>query len=814
MDGLRGDLKFAVSSLRRSPAVAAAIVLCLSFGIGASTTVFSWMEGLVLRPLPAVKDVDRLVTIRWAAGSSGLAVSYPDYRDWRDDSQSLSGLAASNLYLFGVRTDGGAAAADIPPIYGVFATANYFDVLGVSAIRGRTFQSADDSPSTATVAIVSYRFWQEYLAGAADVIGRQIRVNGRSATVVGVVPPDFGGTLAGVSFDLWVPAAKRAQLVPSDPDWLESRKDRWLEPVGRLRPGVALGQAAAEFRQIGVRAAATFAENRGRSISVEALDIGVAKQLTSLFASLIALTAIVILIVCSNIANLLLVRGASRTREISLRLALGATRGRVIRQLMTENLLLAFAGSSLGVLMASWGRGLVARLLPTTSVPLSFHTPLDLRVLAFVVVVTCVAAIVFGLAPALASSQVHLSGVLNAGGRGTRQLRPRLRAGLVVAQFALCIVALLCTELFMRRADYVRGLDRGFADPGHVLLVQTELSLTGRSDLADWQRTLDRIADAVRRLPGVRSASLATFVPLGFVGYTGADVEVKGYTPNEGELMRFLVNGVAPDYFEVMGIPIREGRAIADEDRPDRPRSAVVNEAFVRRFWRGTSPIGRELLMGGRKLTVVGVAKDGKYDYKAIDSPPSPLIYYALRQSPAAFVTLHVRTQGDPLALISPVRSAIASVDPLVPLLAPVSLDEYASLPMFPSRVGVAVLSVLGVAALLLAAMGLYGLIAYGVTLRSREIGVRLALGASPAHVLGIFLRETAILSVTGIVVGLVFAFAAAVMLRSQLPYLPTPNVVSLSVPAGLLGVVALVAGFVPARRSTLIHPATTLRAD
>lgn len=282
----------------------------------------------------------------------------------------------------------------------------------------------------------------------------------------------------------------------------------------------------------------------------------------------------------------------------------------------------------------------------------------------------------------------------------------------------------------------------------------------------------------------------------------------------EGELMRFLVNGIAPGYFDVMGIPIRDGRAISEEDTTDRPLAAVVNKAFVRRFWPQSAPLGRHVWVGGRQLTVVGVAEDGKYDYRAIDQAPPPLIYYALRQSPAAFVTLHVRTQGNPAALVSQVRGAIASVDARVPFLAPVSLEEYASVPMFPSRIGVAVLSVVGVAALLLSAMGLYGLIAYGVTLRSREVGIRLALGATAAQVLAIFLRQTATLLVAGILVGVASASTAAAVLRSQLPYLPTPTPVSLAVPAALLGVVALMAGFVPALRSTRIHPATTLRAE
>jgi predicted permease len=814
MEVLRADLRHALRVVRGAPAFSSAVILCLAFGIGASTTVFSWMEGLVLRPLPAVHDVERLVTIRWDAPPTGLVVSYPDYRDWRDRTQSLTGLAALNLHLFGVRTDPRSPSSAVLPVYGVFVTGNYFDVVGVRVARGRTFRAADESPASGTVAIVSYRFWQVYLAGAEDAIGREITVNGRPATIVGIVPPSFGGTHAGVSFDIWVPATRRVTLIPSERDRLEAREVRWLDLIGRLRPGSTITEATAEFAEIGRQSSRTFPENRGRSVRVQPLDIGSASQLTSLFASLVGITALVLLIVCSNIANLLVVRGTARRAEISLRLSLGATRARIIRQLMTENLLLAVAGAAVGVLLAAWGRGMITGIMPVTSVPLSFQTPLDIRVLTFVAVVTCSALLLFGLWPAIACAQVTLAGSLTGGGRGTRHPGFRLRAALVVTQVALCVVALVCTGLFLRRADYVRRLDTGFSDPARVLLLQTEMSLAGRGDLAAWQRTLDDIITRVRELPGVRAASLATFVPLGFVGYTAVDVQVEGYTPGDGESMRYLVNGVSPDYFATMGIPIRQGRPITAEDTSDRPDVAVVNEAFVRRFWKDQFPIGRRMTFDGRQLTVVGVAADGKYDYKQIDAPTPPLIYYAVRQSPSGFVTLHVRTAGNPSALIASVRGAVGAVDPLIPLLAPVTLKDYASLPMFPSQLGVAVLGVLSTAAVLLSAMGLYGLIAYSVAQRRRETGIRLALGAPPPQILGMFLREAVLLTAAGTVVGTGTSLVAATILRSQLPYLPAPDVTSLLAPCAVLALVGSIAGVVPARRAARMNAVELLKVE
>jgi predicted permease len=569
-----------------------------------------------------------------------------------------------------------------------------------------------------------------------------------------------------------------------------------------------------ELTALGRRMADRFVESRGRTLDVGPLDTGSAAQLRPLFASLIALTSIVLVLVCSNVANLLLVRGASRIREVGLRFALGATRARMVLQLMLENTMLAAGGALAGVGFAAWGRAWLVGLLPTTTVPIDVQAPLDARVLRFVVAVTAATVVGFGLLPAFVTSRVRVTAALAAGASRFLPARGRIRAWLVVGQVALCLATLVSTTLFLRRARYEQALDRGFADPAHVLLIQTEASLAGYGHLTRWQSTLDDVADRVRRAPGVRSATWATFVPLGYVGYTRRDVEVEAYTPREDEAMRVLVNGVGPGYFDLMGIPIRLGRAISEDDRPDQPAAAVVNEAFVRRFWPDVSPVGRRLKLGDRALTVVGVAKDGRYDYRAIDNPAEPLVYYALRQSPGRFVTLHVRTGPPALSVAPAARDAIRGVDPHFATLSPISLEEYTAMPLAPARLGVTFLTILGLSALILSAMGLQAIVAYGVAVRAREIGIRVALGASPRQVAGVFVRQALVLTAGGISAGLVVTTVIVAILRHQLSYLPIPDPGSIVGPCLLLATVGLVSGYLPARRSTRIDPMATLRTE
>ena len=812
---LTPELRDALKGLRHSLRMTLTIVVCLGFGMGSVTLVYSWYEGLIERPLPAVPRMDALVTLRARATTGSAFCSLPEYRDWRNQATSLSGLAASTFSLFGVSLTNDATAAT-EPVYGIYASANYFSVLGVRIPIGRDFRASDDSPNNEHLAvIISNRLWRGRLGERADVVGLPIRINGQPGTIVGVAPRGFGGTLAGATFDLWVPLAGRASLVPSEAAVVESRSHRWLDViVGQRRAGGTLAQVRDEFAAIGQRMAQTYVESRGRTIEAGPLDTGTVQQLRPLFTSLLALTSVVLVIVCSNVANLLLVRGASRVRPIAIRFALGATRAHLVRTLMLENSVLAAAGAIVGVALTAVGRYTLVRIAPVTTIPLNLETRLDLRVLVFIVALTSATVLLFGVLPAVLTARLRITEALRGHTRGMTIGRTSIRNVLVAAQFALSLTTLVGGTLFLQRARTIDALDPGFTDPGRVLLMQSEAALAGYRNLSRWQTTLQAIADRVRKERGVRSATWATFVPLGFVGYTRHDVEVEGYLPRIGESMRALVSGVGDGYFDLMGIPILDGRPIAADDSPVRSPVAVVNEAFVRRFWDATPPLGRRITIADRTLTVVGVARNGRYDYRVIDEPPEPVVYYSIAQTPGRYAALHVRTETSALAAVPAIRRAMLDVDPAFTTLSPISLEDYAAGPLMPLRMGLTFLGVLGFASLVLSAMGLQAIVAYGVTVRTREIGIRLTLGASPTDVAGIFLRQTILMTGAGVVAGLACAAAILPILQQRVGYLGTIDRASVVWPVGLLSAVGVTAGYLTAWRATHVDPAQTLRAE
>lgn len=808
------DVVFAARQLRRAPTFTLGIALCLAFGIGTSATVFSWMEGLVLRPLPAVRDIDRLISVR-PDTRSGFGISLPDFEEWRAQATTTQGLAAVSLSLFNVQPS--AMATTSAPAYGMFVSANYFRLLGIGPPRGRYFSDADDQAGAEVVAVISDALWRQQFGSDPDVVGTPVVLNAHAARIIGVAPADFIGTIAGARFDIWVPLSARPILTLVDANLWQRRDYRWLDVIGRLAPNATLEQAHAEFESIGRAQAATYVESRGRRVEATEFDFGTARQLTPLFGALIVITGLVILIICANVANLLLARATARRAELAVRLSLGATRSRVIRQLMTESSLLAALGGVTGTVLAWYAHGLQVHLMPsstTSSITLATQSGLDLRFLAFVVAVTCGSVLFFGLAPAMIGSRFEVARALRAGSRGIVASGARTRAVLVIAQFALALSALVCTALFLKRDRNVRGMNVGFRDPEHVLLIQTEASSAGYRDLIDWRADVERVSDQLGRLRAVTGVSTASFVPLGFIGYVKRPVEIPGQHTESGVPDRILVNGVSPDYFGVMRIPLLRGRGIDQTDTPDRPAVVVVNDAFVARYLPDVPPLGRVITLAGRALTVVGVAKSAIYDYRSIDEPPPPLAYYAWRQAPSTFVTFHLRTAGDPLSVAREAQVAIRGVSPRLTMLAPVSLADYSSVPFYPSRSALIVISVLAAGALVLASMGLFSVISYGVELRRREIGIRVALGASRARIIGLFARASMFLVAYGVGVGTIAAVLVTAGVRSRVPQLPGGTPVEFALPALVLALSAIIAGLLPARRAAAVDPAATLRTE
>jgi predicted permease len=807
------DMVFATRQFRRAPLFASGVVLSLGFGIGASATVYSWMQGTVLRPLPVVREADRLVTIRPEL-RNGFGVSLEEYREWRDQSTTLAGLAAASLSLFAVEPDPTAAGNGSLPIYGMFVSGNYFTVLGVPAAHGRVFTAADDADGAPPVAVVSDAAWRQHFGGDPAVIGRTVRVNGQLVRIVGVTPPHFAGNLAVARFDFWVPLHTRPVLMPSEHATWERRDVRWLDAFGRLRPGVDLTQADAEFRAIASRQAQTFVESRGRAAEATPLDLGEAADLRPLFVGLVIITLMVVLLICSNVANLLLTRASARDREMAVRLSLGASRRRIVRQLMTESLLLAICGAGIGLAIAGASDGFLRFLMPTTTVPLAVTSELDVRFVVFVVGVTGLCVMVFGLAPALLASRVMIMETLKSGASGNSSRGSRLRSSLVVAQFAFALTVLVIAAIFLRRDRDVRAMDLGYRGADRVLLLQTEMNLAGHDDPQRWRATIDRAAERIGQLRGVRSVAVGTFVPLGIMGYARRTVSVPSRPVEPGGEARSLVNGVSPGYFALMGIEVLGGRGFTDADTPGQPPVVVVNEAFAERHFGGQSPLHRRFTLGSTEVEVVGIVRNGRYDYHDIDDDRIPMVYYAWRQAPVPFVTIHVRTDGAPRAMIEPARSAIREVDPGIPLLDPLTLVEYTSVPFSVSRSALKILSVLGAAALALASMGLFSVVSYGVSLRTRELGIRLAVGATPSGILALILRGALRLTLAGAVVGTASAALLATVLRSQVPLLPRAAAPEYAAPALVLALCAVMAGLIPARRAAAVDPSRTLRAD
>jgi putative ABC transport system permease protein len=806
-------LRYAFRSIRSAPLASGVVVLCIGLSIGATTTVFAWTEHLVHRPLPAVAAVERVVSVATRAQGSQQSVSYPDYLDWRDNAQSIPALAAFGFGQFALRASGGGSRG-AEPVWGLLVTDNYFDVLGVSPALGRAFAPGESRVAKeAPLAVISHRLWVQRFGGEAAAIGRHIRLNGTDMTIIGVAPADFGGTFAGLAFDVWVPITMHPALT-GEARALETRDARWLLTIGRLREGVTLAEAREELRMISSRFAALYPENAGREAYVQPLNIGPAQRLESLFSVLLGLTGLVTLIVCSNVANLLMLRGAARRYEIGVCLALGCGRGRIIGQLLCESMLLAGAGAILGVAVAWSGQQLLPALMPPSPLPIALQGSLNGRILAFGVCLAAAMVPFFGLLPAIHAFNGAVMPSLRLARGGAGRASVRLRSALVVAQLALSLTALISAGLFLRSLTFLGTIDRGFRTPEAVLLVSTDFDQAG--DRSPEQRvvTVDRLLSGIRALPGVESATAATFVPLGFSGYRSANIHVPGYVPGDNESMSILTNRIAGGYFETMGIQVQPGRAIDERDTADTAPVVVVNQAFVQRFLSGREPIGLTIDAGSGPATVIGVAANGKYRFDRLEESSPPHVYLSYAQQSAASVTVHVRSSGRPGDLVPALRQVFASINPDLPLTSVTTLDEYTSLPMFPVRLGTTILSSLGLVALLLAATGLYGVMAYRVAQRWRELALRMALGASRSEVFALVFRDGARQTAFGILAGLVLSLGVLRVIAMRLPQLTVsdPSVVATSI-AILVGI-ALAAALLPAVRAARVDPATVLRGE
>lgn len=812
---LMQDLRYSVRVLRKSPLFTATAVLMIALGSGAVTTIYSAANAILLRPIPGVERQAELVDIeRPNADGQESSVSYPYVQAMRDNVRSLSGLVGWTV----VQLTMGIGGAHVPA-GGYIVTANYFDVLGVKPYMGRYFVPAEDSAAGAhPVVVVSYGFWQRQLGADPHVVGRVISIGAAPFTVIGVTPPNFEGTLPIVRMDAWVPMTMQAVVRPGE-DLLTNHNAGWLQMFGRLRPGVSRGAAQEEMAAVSRRVAGALGDLRDSTRTAEvqlyALTVmppEIRSAVLAFFGVLLAIAVLVLLIASLDVAGIMLVRGMARRREMAVRAALGARRRRLVAQLLVETLLAFGLGAAGGLIIAYWGTRLLERIQLPAEVPLNLHLTPDARVLAFALSTALATGLVFGLAPAMRATRTDLATVLRGDGARSGSRRSRARALLVVGQMAMSMLLLVAAGLF------ARALARGeHVDPGLDVTGVTTAALNVRIagyDSAAGAGVFARIKDGLRAAPGVSAVAYAEILPLSMSAITQG-ITVDGYTPPGGRAessIQVSMNVVDSDYFAAVGTPILRGRNFTATDGPSSPRVAIVNETFQRRYWSGRDAVGQTFRSDGAVFTVVGVMRDFKY--RSLNEGPTPVMFFPFSQRWRAERELLVRSAGPPAAVAQSILHAVRAAGPNLPAPDVISFRTITGIVLLPQRVAAGVTGALGIVGLILAAVGLYGVIAFSMSLRTREIGIRIALGADRSRVLALVMSEGVRLVVIGILVGIALALVATRLMR---PFLfgvsPVDPLTFGATTLGLLGV-ALVASYVPARRAAAADPANVLRQE
>ncbi|MFN8095484.1 MAG: ABC transporter permease [Vicinamibacteria bacterium] len=833
MDRLVQDVRHALRLLRKSPGFSLIVVATLALGIGANTAIFSLLDQLLLRLLP-VKDPKSLVLLSGPGPNQGFfqstsdavaPFSHPMFLDFRERGGAVfSGVLAQYPVSFDVAEGGGTERAT-----GALVSGTYFELLGVGAAAGRVLTPDDDrTPGAHPVAVLSHGYWLRRFGGDPSVLGRVLRVNGVPLTVVGVAAAGFHGTQIGRGYEVFVPLMMKPQMTPT---WngLGDRRSMWLEVMARLRPGVSVAQAEAAMAVVYRQALEGEARDlRGSqkflsdfvSKKLEFLPGGqglpeLQKRLETPLLVLTGMVGLVVLIACANVANLLLARAWSRQREIAVRLAIGASRRHLVRQLLVESLVLSLLGAAAGLPLAALTTGALLRALPFEGVALTLSGGIDVRVALYALGLAVLTAVLVGLVPALQATRPSLVTALKeeggavAGASGAL----RFRKGLVVAQVALSALLLVGAGLFTRSLSNLRALDPGFRSEG-LLTFSYEPGRSGYS-VAATQALLERVRARLAELPGVRAVSMAENA-LMTESIWQSTVHVEGYTAGEGENMNPRINGVGPAFFATVGMPLVAGRQFDERDVLGAGRVAVVNEVFAKKYFRDANPVGRRIGFGrdeGLPIEIVGVVRDARLD-RMREEPQRFVFLPAAQQPDITGVVYYVRTDGDPAALAAPVRAAVRAVDAALPVTDVKTMTTVVDESLFTDRIVAGLSAAFGLLATLLAAVGLYGVMSYAVARRTREIGVRVALGADQPRILKLVLGEIAILSGIGMAIGLPGGWGLGRVVESRLFGLRAFDPPTLLFAAAVLAAATLLAGLLPALRALRVEPSTALRYE
>ena len=815
------NLRFAFRQLTKTPAFTIAALLSLALGIGANTTVLTWIENLVVRPLPGVVDQDSLVVLTTSqAGRMWDTVSLPDLRDIGSRSGVFASVSGSQQTPASFTADGRNEW-----LYGQIVTASFFDLFGVRPILGRTFLPEEDlKPGGHPVLVISEKLWRRRFAASPDVIGKVVDLNRHAFTIVGVVPGSFHGDTAALQCDFWAPAMMHREVAYSglDANQILERYARWHHSYARLKPGVTLARARAELDALSATLEQEYPDTN-RDIRLHAWPLwqapyGAQQIFRPMLGLLLAASLGVLLIVTANISSLLLSRAAARRREIAVRLAVGASRIQIVRQLLSETLLLAIAGGLLGLLFARWFVGLVTFFMPPTpQLPVNVVLDFSWRTLAISTLMTLAAGAVLGLAPALQSVRTRLTDALKDGGRSAigSSSQHRARSTLVITEVALAVALLIGAGLCYKGLKRSQDVDPGL-DPRGVMLAGMRVGMNGytRETAPGFYRTLRQ---RVAAMPGVEAVGLANWFPLGFEDTGTGNIEIPGRPTRTGGQLNFRLAIVSPDYFRAMGIPLVAGRDFNDRDTPDAQRVMIVNETFAQRFWPGQEVLGRTVRENGRELTIVGVATAGKY--RALNDPPECFYYLPCDQARWALdLGLCVRYSAGAASGVESTTRALQqevhALDPNVSVWVTLPLENYVQAAVMTQRIASTLLAFLSATALLLAAMGVYAVMAYAVSQRTQEFGVRMALGASAPKLLWHVTRQGLLLAALGVGTGLVIAFSLTRLLANFLYGVsPFDPVTFVSVPL-ILVIVAVLACLVPAWRAARVDPMTALRSE